>query len=221
MKTEFFKLVPKKINACNDNADSSSFYVKIIKPFMDKLLALLLLILLAPLFLVVAVLIKLESKGAVFFRQSRVGLHGDPFDMFKFRSMTVTENGDDVKLATINDSRITKIGNFIRKTSIDELPQLFNVLLGDMSIVGPRPHAIKIDHEYSQRIAEYPKRYLVLPGITGLAQIKGFRGPTDTHEQLAGRVKYDIIYTKKISFWTDVTIIIKTAFLVFYDKNAF
>ena len=221
MQTEFLKTKHTKITACNDNHNSFGFYVRVLKPLIDKFIAFFLLVLLSPLFLIIALLIKFESKGTIFFRQSRVGLNGEDFFMFKFRSMTVTENGDDVKLATVNDARITRIGSFIRKTSIDELPQLFNVLLGDMSLVGPRPHATKIDREYAARINEYPKRHIVLPGITGLAQIKGYRGPTDTHEQLLGRVQYDIIYTKNISLWADLKILFKTAFIVFNDKKAF
>lgn len=224
MYNKFVKTIKrsKNIIPCNDNYVSyNKFYVDFLKPLTDKMIATFLLVLLAPLFLLVAVWIKLESKGPIFFRQSRVGIHGKIFFMFKFRSMTVTENGDDVKLATVNDTRITKIGNFIRKTSIDELPQLFNVLLGDMSLVGPRPHATKIDFEYTNRVSDYKKRHVVLPGITGLAQVNGYRGPTDTDEQLIGRVKYDIIYTKSINFWTDIKILFKTAFLVFNDKNAF
>lgn len=221
MKNEFFKIIPQKMTACNDNHVSSKFYRKITKPLIDKCVALLLLILLAPLFLIIACLIKIESKGNVFFRQSRVGLHGKTFYMIKFRSMTVTENGNDVLQAQKNDARITKVGNFIRKTSIDELPQLLNVLLGDMSLVGPRPHALSHDIEFTNRVADYQKRHAVVPGITGLAQVNGYRGPTDTDAQLIGRVNYDILYTKNISFWTDIKILFKTAFIVFNDKNAF
>jgi putative colanic acid biosysnthesis UDP-glucose lipid carrier transferase len=221
MHTEFFKLVPKKINASNDNDDLSSFYTKRVKPFIDKGSALFLLTLLAPLFLVVAFLIKLESKGSVFFRQSRIGLRGRTFRIFKFRSMTVSENGSDVLQAQKNDVRVTKIGKFIRKTSIDELPQLFNVLLGDMSLVGPRPHAVNHDIEFTNRIPNYQKRHAVLPGITGLAQVNGYRGPTDTDAQLIGRVESDILYTKNIGLATDVKIIAKTALLVLNDRNAF
>ncbi len=221
MQTKFSKPVPKKLNACNDNDNASNFYTKIVKPSIDKLSALFLLTLLAPLFLVIAFLIKIESKGSVFFRQSRIGLKGKTFRIFKFRSMTVAENGSDVLQAQKNDVRVTKIGKFIRKTSIDELPQIFNVLLGDMSLVGPRPHALSHDIEFTDRIPNYQKRHAVLPGITGLAQVNGYRGPTDTDEQLIGRVECDILYTKNIGLITDLKIIAKTALLVFNDKNAF
>lgn len=221
MQTDFLNHRPSKVTASNDNHTTKTFYTKIIKPLFDKTASCVLITLLMPLFLIIALLIKIESKGAVFFRQSRVGLNGKFFYIFKFRSMTVTENGNNVVQAQKDDARITKIGNFIRKTSIDELPQLINVLLGDMSLVGPRPHAVSHDAEFANRISCYPKRHVVLPGITGLAQVNGYRGPTDTHEQLEGRVKYDILYTKQISFWTDIKILIKTALLVFNDKNAF
>ncbi len=224
MYNKFVKTIThsKNITPCNDNYVSyNKLYVNFLKPLIDKTISAFLLVLLMPLFLLVALWIKLESKGPIFFRQSRVGIYGQTFHIFKFRSMTVTENGDDVVQAQKNDSRITKIGHFIRKTSIDELPQLINVLLGDMSLVGPRPHALNHDIEFSNRITNYQKRHVVLPGITGLAQVNGYRGPTDTDEQLIGRVKYDIIYTKSINFWTDIKILFKTAFLVFNDKNAF
>jgi putative colanic acid biosynthesis UDP-glucose lipid carrier transferase len=221
MQPEFLKTKQTKITASNDNYVACNFYTRILKSLIDKFVAFFLLILLSPLFLVIAVLIKIESTGAVFFRQSRVGLNGKNFLMFKFRSMNVTEDGDDVVQVKKNDTRITRVGSFIRKTSIDELPQLINVLLGDMSLVGPRPHVLNHDIEFTKRIADYPKRHVVLPGITGLAQIKGYRGPTDTDEQLLGRVQYDIIYTKNISLWSDLKILFKTALIVFNDKKAF
>lgn len=211
----------KTIKASNDNSDNSRFYSQKLKPFLDKIASLIILILLLPLFLIIGLLIKIESKGPVFFRQSRVGYKGNIFYIYKFRSMTVTENGNDVVQAKKNDARVTKIGNFIRKTSIDELPQLINILLGDMSLVGPRPHAISHDIEFTNRVSDYQKRHLVLPGITGLAQVNGYRGPTDTDKQLFGRVQYDLAYTKTVSFWTDLKILFKTAFIVFHDKNAF
>jgi len=221
MQTDFLKPVPNKITACNDNAIPSKFYINFLKPFIDKSAALLLLIMLAPLLLIIALWIKIESKGPIFFRQSRIGFQGKIFHIFKFRSMSVAENGNNVVQAQENDMRITRIGNFIRKTSIDELPQLLNVLLGDMSLVGPRPHAINHDIEFTERVDGYQKRHNVLPGITGLAQVNGFRGPTDKDEQLFGRVEHDIIYTKTASLVNDIKILFKTVAVVFNDKNAF
>lgn len=211
----------KKHFTSNDNTPSFGIYSNIVKPLLDKFLAFMLLFIISPLFLIIAILIKLESKGPIFFRQSRIGRHGKEFHIFKFRSMTVTENGDDVAQAQKNDMRITKIGAFIRKTSIDELPQLINVLFGSMSLVGPRPHAISHDIEFTNRVPDYQMRHIVLPGITGLAQVQGFRGPTDTDESIQGRVKFDLEYARNVSFWHDIKILFKTAMVVLNDKNAF
>lgn len=227
MQFDFSKFSTKKIITrqkmvpSNDNRAPFGIYRSLVKPLSDRIIAFILLCSLSPLLLIVACLIKLESKGPVFFRQSRIGLHGKEFHIFKFRSMTVTENGSEVAQAKKNDARITKVGKFIRKTSIDELPQLLNVLFGDMALVGPRPHALSHDIEFTQRVPDYQKRHIVLPGITGLAQIKGFRGPTDTDESIKGRVKYDLQYAHNVTFWNDLKILFKTAFVVLNDKNAF
>jgi putative colanic acid biosynthesis UDP-glucose lipid carrier transferase len=181
------------------------------KAIEDKLLASIALLLLSPLMLTVAVLIKLDSPGPVIFRQSRTGWNGREFHIWKFRSMRLHREADgELKQATRDDDRITRIGRFIRKTSIDELPQLFNVLSGRMSLVGPRPHAIEHNTDYDQRIRAYMTRHRIKPGITGLAQIHGYRGETDTLEKMKKRVEYDMQYINNWSFWLDIEILIKT-----------
>ncbi|NIK90861.1 undecaprenyl-phosphate glucose phosphotransferase [Mangrovimonas sp. CR14] len=158
---------------------------------------------------IIAILIKLESKGPVFFKQSRNGFNYTEFDCYKFRSMTPN---DDAHLfqATRGDNRVTKVGKFIRKTSIDELPQFFNVLFGDMSVVGPRPHMVSHTNIYAKKIDKFMVRHFVKPGITGLAQISGFRGEVETDKDIIGRVRYDIFYIENWSVLLDLKIIVKT-----------
>ena len=161
--------------------------------------------------IVTAILIKLDSPGPVIFRQSRTGWNGREFHIWKFRSMEVHQpQSEDLKQATRDDDRITGIGRFIRKTSIDELPQLFNVLSGSMSMVGPRPHAIQHNTDYDKRINAYMTRHRIKPGITGLAQINGYRGETDTLDKMKKRVEYDMQYINNWSFWLDIEILLKT-----------
>jgi putative colanic acid biosynthesis UDP-glucose lipid carrier transferase len=177
----------------------------------DLLLASAALILSAPLLLAVAIAIKLDSPGPVFFRQQRMGWNGEIFRIWKFRSMVVHPLEDDVvKQAERNDPRVTRVGGFIRRTSLDELPQLFNVLMGEMSLVGPRPHAIQHDEEYSRRITDYFARRNIKPGITGLAQVRGFRGETRDLEQMIQRVESDIEYINNWSLWLDFVILLRT-----------
>ena len=184
---------------------------QILKAIEDRSIALICLLLLSPLMAVVAILIKLESPGPIIFRQNRTGWDGEVFPIWKFRSMKINQANDtEVKQATMDDSRFTQIGKFIRKTSIDELPQLFNVLSGKMSLVGPRPHAIEHNVEYSKRINAYLARHRIKPGITGLAQIHGFRGETDTLDKMEKRVEYDMQYINHWSFWLDIKILLKT-----------
>ena len=177
----------------------------------DLLLASVALLLAAPVLLLVAVAIKLDSAGPVFFRQSRMGWNGEIFRIWKFRSMLdhPLEN-NVVKQAERNDPRVTRVGAFIRRSSLDELPQLFNVLMGEMSLVGPRPHAIQHDEEYSRRITDYFARRNIKPGITGLAQVRGFRGETRDLEQMVQRVESDIEYINNWSLWLDVVIMLRT-----------
>ncbi|MDG1660864.1 MAG: undecaprenyl-phosphate glucose phosphotransferase [Winogradskyella sp.] len=157
----------------------------------------------------IAILIKLESKGPVFFKQSRNGFNYKEFDCYKFRSMTPNKDAH-LYQATRGDQRVTKIGKVIRKTSIDELPQFFNVLFGDMSVVGPRPHMVSHTYMYAKKIDKFMVRHFVKPGITGLAQISGFRGEVESDKDIIGRVKYDIFYIENWSLLLDLKIIIKT-----------
>lgn len=193
----------------------------ITKRLADIVLASVGLLLSAIPMLLIAALIKLTSRGPVFFRQKRYGLDGREILVWKFRSMTVTENGAQVKQATKNDSRVTAVGRFIRKTSLDELPQFFNVLFGSMSMVGPRPHASAHNEEYRGLIDGYMLRHKIKPGITGLAQVNGCRGETDTIEKMERRVEYDHRYIKEWSFWLDIKILFKTFSAVLGDKNAY
>ncbi|KAB0503762.1 undecaprenyl-phosphate glucose phosphotransferase [Pseudomonas moorei] len=191
------------------------------KNLEDKVLAFLILLVAAPVLALVAIAIKLDSPGPVFFRQERMGWSGDSFRIWKFRSMVVHQPDDGVvKQAEKNDPRKTRVGAFIRKTSLDELPQLFNVLMGEMSLVGPRPHAIAHDAQYSPDISDYFARHNIKPGITGLAQVRGFRGETRDIEQMIRRVDSDIEYINNWSLWLDFTILARTV-LAFSGKHAY
>ena len=174
-----------------------------------------------PLLLVIALAVRLTSRGRVIFKQKRYGLNGEEILVFKFRSMTVCEDGADVVQATRGDARITPIGRFLRRTSLDELPQIFNVLLGHMSFVGPRPHAIAHNEQYRKLISGYMLRHKVRPGITGWAQVNGCRGETDTVEKMAERVRYDLEYLQHWSLWLDVRILIRTFWMVAKRENAY
>jgi putative colanic acid biosynthesis UDP-glucose lipid carrier transferase len=192
-----------------------------LKTLEDFILATLILILITPVLLLVALAIKLDSPGPVFFRQQRMGWNGKIFSIWKFRSMHVHQPESDViQQAQKNDPRITRVGAFIRRTSLDELPQVFNVLTGEMSLVGPRPHAIQHDEEYSRRITDYFARHNIKPGITGLAQVRGFRGETKDIEQMIQRVESDIEYINNWSLWLDLSILIRTT-AAFTGKYAY
>jgi Undecaprenyl-phosphate glucose phosphotransferase len=168
------------------------------------------LILATPLFLLVALLIKLDSPGPIFFVQRRYGFNQQPFRIIKFRSMRTLDDGAVIQQARADDPRLTRIGRWLRRWNIDEIPQLFNVLTGDMSLVGPRPHALSHDREYEQRISRYARRHNVKPGITGWAQIHGYRGETDTEEKMRKRVEYDLYYIDNWSLWLDLKIMART-----------
>ncbi len=173
------------------------------------------------LFPLIALLIKLESKGPVFFKQKRTGIDGREFYCYKFRSMRVNNEADE-KQATKDDDRITRIGRFIRKTSIDELPQFFNVLKGEMSVIGPRPHMLKHTEEYAQKVEKFMARHFVKPGITGLAQAKGYRGETTNIRQMRNRVKLDRFYIENWSFFLDLKILALTTISILKgDENAY
>jgi putative colanic acid biosynthesis UDP-glucose lipid carrier transferase len=165
--------------------------------------------------------VKLSSPGPVIFRQRRNGLDGGEITVYKFRTMTTQENGPTVKQATRGDPRITRFGAFLRRTSLDELPQFFNVLQGRMSIVGPRPHAVAHNEEYRRIIKAYMVRHKVKPGITGWAQVNGQRGETDTIEKMRTRVEYDLEYLRNWSLGLDLKIIAGTIRLLFFDKHAY
>jgi Undecaprenyl-phosphate glucose phosphotransferase len=192
------------------------------KAIEDRLLAIVLLILLAPLMVLLAVGVKLSSPGPVIYRQKRHGLGGKEFEVWKFRSMHVhAEQRGTVTQATRTDHRVTRFGRFLRSSSLDELPQLFNVLKGDMSVVGPRPHAVEHNKKFGERLNGYMQRNGVKPGITGLAQVKGFRGETDTLEKMSRRVECDIQYIKTWSVWLDLLILIRTPLAVLAGKGAY
>ncbi|MBK1725928.1 undecaprenyl-phosphate glucose phosphotransferase [Halorhodospira neutriphila] len=160
--------------------------------------------------LAIAIAIKLDSPGPVFFRQTRYGVHGEPIKIWKFRSMSVCEDGPTIQQAQQEDERVTRVGAFLRRSSLDELPQILNVLGGSMSLVGPRPHAIAHNEYYRQHIEGYMLRHKVKPGITGYAQINGYRGETENLEHMAGRIKYDLDYIRNWSLWLDLKIILLT-----------
>ena len=167
--------------------------------------------LLAPLFAVVAYLIKRDSKGPVFFLQRRRGFNHREFRIWKFRTMTTMDDGDVILQSQgSSDLRVTKVGHYLRRLNIDELPQLINVLRGEMSLVGPRPHAVAHDKLYETRIEKYPRRLNMRPGITGWAQVNGFRGETDTDEKMRARVDHDLYYIDNWSPWFDLKILLKT-----------
>jgi len=192
-----------------------------VKRASDIVLSLLILLLISPVLLVIALLVKLTSPGPIIFRQRRYGLDGKEILVYKFRSMTVTEDGARVQQATKNDQRITPLGAILRKTSLDELPQFINVLQGRMSIVGPRPHAVSHNEMYRKLIKGYMVRHKVKPGITGWAQVNGFRGETDTLDKMQGRIDYDLDYLRNWSLKLDLYIIFKTVRVVAGDRQAY
>jgi putative colanic acid biosynthesis UDP-glucose lipid carrier transferase len=192
-----------------------------IKRVMDVIISGVLLTILSPLMLGIALLIKMTSPGPVLFRQERYGVGGKCIGVLKFRSMTHNRPADGVQQATRGDARITPLGRILRKTSLDELPQFLNVLMGSMSVVGPRPHAVEHNELYRRKIKGYMLRHKVKPGITGLAQVSGFRGETDALEKMEARIAKDLEYINRWSLWLDIQIIIRTVGVVVYDKNAY
>lgn len=190
------------------------------KRLMDVVIAAAALVALAPLFAIVAILIKLDGRGPVFFRQRRYGYNQRTFWIVKFRSMRVTEDGPEIRQATRDDNRVTRLGRFLRRWNIDELPQLINVLKGDMSLVGPRPHALSHNLEYENKIRLYARRHNVKPGITGWAQVHGFRGETDDN-RMRNRVEYDLYYIEHWSLWLDIQILARTVISPKSYRNAY
>jgi Undecaprenyl-phosphate glucose phosphotransferase len=194
---------------------------RVVKRMMDIVISGTALLLLLPLLAIVAVLIKFDSKGPVLFRQTRNGYRGRPFDILKFRSMRVQENGPVIQQAKQDDARVTRVGRILRKYSIDELPQLVNILVGDMSLVGPRPHAQAHDELYSRSIENYEIRQHVKPGLTGWAQINGLRGETATIDAMYQRIEYDLWYAVNASILLDIEILVRTAIEVARHRNAY
>ena len=183
------------------------------KRCIDMILTFIVLVLLAPLLAIVCLAIKLDSRGPIFFLQTRHGFSGKPFRIFKFRTMTASACEEPVQQATRDDPRITRVGWMLRRTNLDELPQLFNVIMGDMALVGPRPHAASHNTEYEKLIANYAFRYHMLPGITGWAQIQGLRGETKTLDRMVERVEADLWYVNNWSFLLDLKILLRTLLL--------
>jgi len=181
----------------------------------------LILLLISPLLLALAIGVKLSSPGPVIFKQRRYGLDGQEIVVYKFRSMTVCEDGDRIVQASQGDRRITRLGAILRKTSLDELPQFINVLQGRMSIVGPRPHAVAHNEQYRKLIKGYMVRHKVKPGISGWAQINGLRGETETLDKMEARIDFDLDYLRNWSLGLDIYIILKTVAVVFRDRHAY
>lgn len=196
-------------------------WAPIIKLVEDRLLSALGLIAVAPLMLLIAIAIKLDSKGPVFFRQRRHGFNHTIIRVMKFRTMHVTEDGPEIRQAVKGDPRVTRVGRVLRSTSLDELPQLFNVLMGEMSLVGPRPHALAHNEYYEVLLEQYANRHKMKPGITGWAQVNGHRGETDTPEKMRKRVEYDLHYIENWSLWLDIKILLMTPFFGFTGRNAY
>ena len=232
-----FKIIPLELDCLTEGAkfelhhgiflSAKDVYVShirslILKRVFDCVLALLVIVfILSWLVPLIALLIKLDSPGAVFFIQDRIGYRGKLFGCIKFRTMMVTENGSVVEQAKRNDSRVTRIGAFLRRTNLDEMPQFFNVLLDNMSVVGPRPHAVAHDEDFQVKKEDYILRHYMKPGITGWAQVNGWRGPTDTYQKIAGRTTFDLWYVQNGSIWLDLKIVYLTIFGSKAWKEAF
>jgi exopolysaccharide biosynthesis polyprenyl glycosylphosphotransferase len=194
---------------------------RVVKRALDVMLALLALVFFIPVMTLTALAIKLDGQGPVIFRQNRKGFNGQQFVMLKFRTMTVQENNDAVTQATPHDPRVTNMGRLLRSASIDELPQLVNVLRGEMSLIGPRPHALAHDNYFEKVLEDYAFRHHVKPGMTGWAQVHGLRGATPTVDVISRRVKMDLWYINNWSLWLDLQILIKTFFEVLRKRNAY
>jgi len=187
----------------------------------DIVFSILILLIIAIPMLIIAIGVKLSSPGPVIFKQRRYGMDGSEMRIWKFRSMTTCDDGDTIVQAQKNDVRVTRFGAFLRRHSLDELPQFINVLQGSMSIVGPRPHAVAHNEEYRRLISDYMLRHKVKPGITGWAQVNGWRGETDTVEKMKMRVEHDIYYIRNWSIWFDIMIIVRTVFTAFWGKSVY
>lgn len=215
LKINHYELFPV-LSFSKSNLDN--YYTSLFKRIFDIFFSLFVIIfILSWLTPLLGLIIKLESKGPVFFKQNRPGLNEEDFICYKFRSMKINHTTEEE--ASRNDPRVTKVGKFIRKTSIDELPQFFNVILGDMSIVGPRPHLWSQNKTYGNKIKRYMVRHYVKPGITGLAQVKGYRGEIETDEDMINRIKFDVFYIENWSFFMDIKIIFQTVINIFKGEE--
>jgi exopolysaccharide biosynthesis polyprenyl glycosylphosphotransferase len=194
---------------------------RFLKRAFDLIVAAIGLVLFCPLFILVAAMIKLETPGPAVFRQPRHGFNNEVISVFKFRTMRVIEDGDNFTQAVKNDPRVTRFGSILRRTNIDELPQLVNVLVGEMSIVGPRPHPIALNLRFEEKLSPLFRRHNVKPGITGWAQVNGCRGETDTLDKMQKRLKYDLYYIDHWSFLLDMQIIMMTLFSKKAYSNAY
>lgn len=210
-----------KISPVGQSALSKAHTIKPVKRAFDLSMALVIILFILPGLLFIAFLIKLDSKGPVFFRQRRTGLNGQVFHILKFRSMSVAEDGERIVQAKANDNRVTRVGRILRRTSLDELPQILNILQGDMSFVGPRPHAMAHDAEFSKKVVDYNKRFGARPGLTGLAQVRGYRGEIMNADDLEKRINSDIEYIETWSFARDVQIFFATVPVMFGHKRAY
>jgi exopolysaccharide biosynthesis polyprenyl glycosylphosphotransferase len=215
-----FPRVARRNSDARTKSGSQQRVRRFAKRCADICLAAALLILFAPVFALIAIVIKFDSAGPCFFHQQRLGLGGKAFRILKFRTMHVREDGDAVRQVVPNDARITRVGHFLRSSSLDELPQLINVLKGEMSLVGPRPHAVVHDRLYGSLIGGYALRQRVKPGITGWAQVNGLRGATPTLDTMRRRVEHDVWYAAHASFLLDLTILLWTPLAILRKQNA-
>ncbi len=196
-------------------------YKPLLKNIEDLVLGMLILVLISPLLLLIAIAIRVDSRGPVLYRQTRYGIDGREITIWKFRTMRVCEDDAEYRQAIPDDSRVTRLGKFLRRTSLDELPQFFNVLQGRMSIVGPRPHPVEQNEIFRSRIPGYMLRHKIKPGITGLAQVNGFRGETDTDEKMQDRINLDVQYIREWSVWLDIKIIARTVVYGWTGSSAY
>lgn len=199
----------------------NSSTARMLKRFEDIILSTIILIIISPILIVLAIGVKLTSSEPILFKQRRYGLNGKEIKIYKFRSMITQDNKRTINQATKNDPRVTKFGAFLRRTSLDELPQFINVIQGKMSVVGPRPHANAHNEQYRKLVPKYMQRHLVKPGITGWAQINGWRGETETLTKMEKRIEFDLHYINNWSLWLDIKIIVQTIFKGFCSKNAY
>jgi putative colanic acid biosynthesis UDP-glucose lipid carrier transferase len=188
---------------------------------LNRLLALFIVVLISPLLAIISLLIKMDSRGPILFKQRRGGMSGNEFAVYKFRTMKVCEDGKIIKQASVNDNRVTRVGAVLRRFSLDELPQLLNVILGEMSLIGPRPHAVAHNEYFKRHIRDYDLRHVVRPGMTGWAQVNGLRGETDTIEKMENRLKYDLNYVRNRTLLLDIKILLMTVVVVFRRENAY